>query len=336
MTQQQFKVRLTRSAKQFEAAGGVSLLDAARTAGLVLEHGCRTGRCGSCKVQVLDGHTQPCGSDLFLSAAERAQGWVLSCAVAAASDLSLDAADLGELAELPVLTLPARVAALERPAPDVLRLRLRLPPGSALRYLPGQYLQLIGPEGVRRSYSLAAPAAPGEPLELHVRRVPGGRMSEFLFEQAQPGQLLRLVGPYGSFVLREVAGRDLVFLATGTGIAPLKAMLAALMQRPAAQQPRSLELLWGGRTPPDLYWQPPEAPECPAWLRFTPVLSRAEADWRGARGHVQDVLLARRPELRGVAVYACGSPAMIDGARARLLAAGVRPADFHADAFVSA
>ncbi|WP_397534525.1 2Fe-2S iron-sulfur cluster-binding protein [Roseateles sp.] len=319
--------------KQFQAPAHVSLLDAARSAGLVLEHGCRTGRCGSCRVQVLRGQTRALLDDAVLSPEDHAAGWVLSCASAALSDLELDAEDLGAAAAITVKTLPARIAGLDRPAPDVLRLQLRLPPGSRFDYLPGQYLNVIGQGGVRRSYSLAAAPRADAPLELQIRAVEGGVLSRYWFEQARPNDLLRLEGPHGSFFLRDVAGRDVVFLATGTGIAPLKAMLESLSSLPAEQQPRSLQLLWGGRLPADLYWQPDAMP---AWFSYTPVLSRADAGWAGARGHVQEVLLQQRTDMQGVAVYACGSLAMIESARRQLLAAGLNARDFHSDAFVSA
>ncbi|HEY1090193.1 MAG TPA: 2Fe-2S iron-sulfur cluster-binding protein, partial [Burkholderiaceae bacterium] len=319
--------------KQFHAAAGVSLLDAARDAGLALEHGCRTGRCGSCRTQVLAGTTKPLGIDLYLDEAQRAAGWVLSCVAEAASDLQLDTEDLGELAGIAVKTLPARIKTLARPAPEVLQMTLRLPPNNGFCYLAGQYINLIAPGGARRSYSLAnAPTADGE-LELHIKRVDGGLMSTQLFEQAAAEQLLRFEGPRGSFFLRDVTGRDLVFLATGTGIAPIKAMLEALSQRPAEQQARSVHLLWGGRQPADLYWTPGSYSFA---LRYTPVLSRADASWIGARGHVQQVLLADAPNLAEAAVYACGSLAMVDDARAACIAAGLAPKQFHADAFVSA
>lgn len=317
--------------KQFSAPEGVNLLDAARTAGLVLEHSCRTGRCGSCKTRVLAGRCSPTLPDQFLSPTEQAEGFVLSCAVQADSPMSLDLEDLGALADIQIKTLPARIANLERPAPDVLSLALRLPPNSRFDYLAGQYINVIGPGGLRRSYSLAAAPRPNEPLQLHVREVEGGALSQYWFGAAKANDLLRFEGPHGSFFLREVAGLDLVLLATGTGIAPIKALLEELQNRPAEAQPRSVHLLWGGRQPADLYWQPDFE-----GLRYTPVLSRADAAWSGERGHVQDVLLRLQPDLSRAAVYACGSSAMIDTARGQLTAAGLPAKAFHSDAFVSA
>ena len=309
--------------RRFEAAPGSVLLDAAAAAGLTLEHSCRTGRCGSCRAHVDSGSTTVLRAETGLAAGDAQAGWILTCARGADSDLKLDIEDLGALAGIVVKTLPSRIDAIERLSNDIVKIRLRLPPTAALRWLPGQAIDVIGPGGERRSYSIAN--ATGPMLELLIRRVPGGLLSDYWFKQAQLGDLLRFEGPRGSFHLRNVAGLDLVMLATGTGIAPIKAILEELAARPQEAQPRSVRLLWGARKQVDLCW----APSLPG-LHYTPVLSRADASWHGARGHVQDVLLQSPPEWQRCAVYACGSPAMIATARS------VLPAKhFYSDAFVA-
>lgn len=323
-------VRLSND-KTFEAAPELSVLDAAHQAGLVLEHSCRSGRCRTCRAQVLSGDVIPLKPDLSLSDEEHRQGWILTCANAAATDLHLDASDLGMPADIVVKTLPCRIDRLERWAPDVVGVVLRLPPNTAWRYLPGQYVDVIWRD-VKRSYSIAnAPREDGK-LELHIRRVEGGAMSAYWFEQAKVNDLLRFEGPRGTFFLRETADLDLAFLATGTGIAPIKAMLTELAARPSAQQPRSARLFWGGRHRSDLYWQPLDlAPS----IDYTPLLSRADAQWNGAQGYVQHALLQRHPDWSRTAVYACGSASMIDSARVVLAEAGLPASRFFCDAFVS-
>jgi CDP-4-dehydro-6-deoxyglucose reductase len=317
--------------KTFAATAGLSILDAASAAGLVLAHGCRTGRCGSCRTQVLEGSTQALLAEEGLNAQEQGAGWVLSCARTATSDLRLGSEDLGALAGIVPRTLPCRIHSLQPLAPDVLKVVLRLPPQAQFRYLSGQYINVIARDGQRRSYSIANACDAGNAgglLELQIRRVDGGAMSRYWWGEARTNVLLRFEGPLGTFYLRECAGQDLIFLATGTGIAPILAMLAELAQRPAERQPRSLTLLWGGRTPQDLYL----VPQAPG-LDYVPVLSRT--DGPGARGHVQDVLLKTPRKLADSVVYACGSPSMIDDARTRLQLAGLPAGRFHADAFVS-
>ena len=324
------------SGRQFAAQDGETVLDAALRNGMTMEHSCRTGRCGSCKSQVRSGSTAARHAEFGLSADERAAGWILSCVSSAITDLALDVQDLGDVKLEPARTLPCRIQALERLAADVMRVTLRLPPNSGFACLPGQYIDVIGHGGLRRSYSVANAASnaasASQHIELHVRRVDGGAMSSYWFDQAKPSDLLRLNGPLGTFFLRDTAGLDLLLLATGTGIAPIKAMLEGLALAPVALLPRSVTLYWGGRTAPDLYW---DTATLPISHRFVPVLSRADAGWTGARGHVQQAVLADRPDLGRSAVYACGSDAMIQSARADLLAAGLAKNRFHSDAFVS-
>jgi CDP-4-dehydro-6-deoxyglucose reductase len=319
------------SGASFEAGPGVTILDAATAAGITLPYSCRTGRCGTCKCQVAAGATTALFAETGLESGDFDQGWILSCARTAQSDLVLEVEDLGGLSLPPARTLPCRISSIERPAHDVVRVRLRLPPASDFQFLPGQYIDVIGHGGVKRSYSLASADPTDQGLELHVRAVPGGAMSAHWFNQAKINDLLRLQGPRGTFFLRDVSERDLIFLATGTGIAPVKAMLEALVTLAPARGPASVTLLWGGRVPGDLYL---DIGGMPAIDRYIPVLSRADAAWEGARGHVQDVLLDERPDLGNASVYACGSDAMIHDARRALARAGLPERRFHSDAFV--
>lgn len=324
-------IRLS-SGVSFDCAEGTTLLEAAARSSVTLAYGCRTGRCASCKCKVLEGKSHALADEPGLSAQERAEGWILSCVRSAASDMTLEVEDLRQV-ELPrARILPCRIQTLEKPVPDVLRVTLRLPPSERFPFLPGQHVDVIGPAGVRRSYSLANADATTQRLELHVRAVPGGAMSDYWFNAARVNDLLRLDGPLGTFFLRHVAGLDLVFLATGTGIAPVKAMLEGLARSPAEQSPRSVAVYWGARARADLYWNV-EA-ESEPHVRYVPVLSRASDDWRGARGHVQHAWMARSPDLSSAMVYACGSDAMIQGARQLLLGAGLPRHRFISDAFV--
>lgn len=327
------QVAVLSNGKRFEAPATISVLDAAANAGLTLEHSCRIGRCGACKVRVLEGRVRPIQvPDLALTVGQRAEGFMLSCTNAADSDtLVLEAEDLGRLADMRVQTLPARIHAISRPREDVTTVMLRLPSGQALRYLPGQHIQLIGPGGVRRAYSLANAPRSDCMLELQIRRVQTGVLSAYWFGGAKVGDLLRLQGPRGSFFLRDVAGRDLVLLATGTGIAPLKAMIEELALRPAAEQPRLLTLYWGARRAEDFYY---DSAVIRAWhpaLRFVPVASR-----EGQGGHVQQSVLRNVTDWANVSVYACGSSTMIADARIALIESGLGEAHYFSDAFVSA
>jgi CDP-4-dehydro-6-deoxyglucose reductase len=190
----------------------------------------------------------------------------------------------------------------------------------------------VAKDALRRSYSIANAPAPGKQIELHIRHVPGGAMSDYWFDRAKVNDLLRLQGPLGTFFLRDVAGQDLVFLATGTGIAPVKAMLEALHVMEPERRPVSATVYWGGRSPVDFYWN---SVGLDVDHRFVRVLSRPHDGWAGARGHVQDALLSEGPDLRRSTVYACGSDLMVRDARRMLIDAGLPERRFHSDAFVS-
>jgi CDP-4-dehydro-6-deoxyglucose reductase len=322
---------VTTPTASFEANTNSSLLDAARAAAVQLQYSCKTGRCGSCRCKVVTGHTHALLPELGLTEQEKADGWILSCVRAADTDLHIEVAELGDLALPPQRTLPCKINTLQRLAPDVVGIQLRLPPSSAFEFLPGQYIDIIGKKGLRRSYSIANTCLPVNILELHVRAMQHGEMTQYWFDEAKPEDVLRLHGPLGTFVLRNSSDMQLFFLATGTGIAPVKAMLETLATLSSEQQPKSVTVLWGGRIQEDLYF---DVQALMPTARFIPVLSRADDIWQGARGHVQDVLLAMQPDFSNAAVYACGSDAMIHTAKTALLHAGLPAKQFYSDAFV--
>jgi CDP-4-dehydro-6-deoxyglucose reductase len=244
----------------------------------------------------------------------------------------LEVDDLGGI-DLPVpKTWPCRISEIKPLAPGVVRVLLRLPPTADFRFIPGQYIDVIGPNGIRRSYSLANANFSDKQLELHIRTVGGGAMSNYWFNHAKVNDLLRLNGPLGTFFLRDMSDLELIFLATGTGIAPVKAMLESLINIPTALMTTSVTVFWGGRKPQDFYF---DVSKIPVSHIFIPVLSRPAEGWEGAKGYVQDVLLNLKPDLTNAAVYACGSDAMIQSARTRLLDVGLPAKHFYSDAFVS-
>ena len=230
------------SGKSFSSESNETLLDAAARANVVLPYSCRTGRCSTCKSKVVDGVTTATKPELGLTAGEKADGWILSCVRTATTDVRLDADDLGDLSLPAQKTLPCRVAAIHKLGVDIVRVVLRMPPTAQFAFLPGQYVNMIGPGGVRRSYSIAGSDALAKTIELHIRAVDGGEMSHYWFDVAKEGDLLRLNGPLGTFFLHNIGKLDLVFLATGTGIAPVKAMLDSLALRPEADRPRSVSV----------------------------------------------------------------------------------------------
>lgn len=318
--------------RSFTADASTSLLDAARSAGIVLEYSCRTGRCGICKASVESGETALLRSeDEGLSADEVERSLILTCCRAAVGDVALDVEPLDRLADMTVRTMPARIVSIERLAPYIVRVVLRTPPASPLRFLPGQYVDVLA-EGVRRSYSLAnAPRADNQ-LELIVKSCPGGALSGYWFERARANDLVRIEGPFGTFFLRDASPTHLLFLATGTGIAPVKALLEELAEDPLRAARHRIDVYWGNRESESFCWDPVALG---LDIGFHHLLSGKDAAWGGRRGYVQDAVLAQQIDMADAAVYACGSSAMIAAARDAMLARGLPAKRFFSDAFVS-
>lgn len=316
----------------FTGASGSSLLDAATRAGVILPYSCKSGRCSACKCKVVSGQTRGLYPDSGLTEREKLEGWILSCVTSAESDLNIEVDDWSGVVLPSTKIVPCRVSHLKILAPDVIQVNLRLPPTADFNFLPGQYIDVIGVNGIRRSYSIANSSFQSKLLELHIRAVEGGIMSEYWFKQAKVNDLLRLNGPLGTFFLRDDPGADLVFIATGTGIAPVKAMLESLSFNLTEQSYRSVTVLWGGRVSTDLYF---DVARIAGKFKYVPVLSRADTSWSGARGYVQDELIGLFPDLGQAVVYACGSNSMIHGAKEILTKKGLSNKRFYSDAFVS-
>lgn len=331
-----FSVELDPDGKTFAASPDETILDAALRHGLNLPHSCRGGSCLSCKARVLEGTINYPHDRLppALDADEAAAGEALLCQAHAGSDVRIRVREVLPASEVRIRRLPCRVVAIEQPADDVRVLHLQLPKVEPFEYRAGQYLDVVLRDGRRRSFSIANPPDAGTPLELHVRHVPGGEFTQWVFESLKLKGLLRIEGPLGGFFLRESAGRPEIFVAGGTGFAPLKAML---LEARSSQRPEQIHLYWGVRHRADLYaadWVSELVSDWPQ-LSFVPVLSEPAPDdaWSGRVGWVHEAVLEDFPELSGYEVYASGPPPMIEAIQTRFGAAGLDARQLHFDSF---
>jgi CDP-4-dehydro-6-deoxyglucose reductase len=323
---------ILNTGRSFPADPSISILDAARNAGVSLEYSCRTGRCGICKAQALSGTTAILRQeDESLDTADAARGMILTCCRAAVDDVMLDVEPLDRLEGIEIRTMPARIVSIERLAPDIISIVLKTPPAMPLRFLPGQYVDVLT-DGVRRSYSLAnAPREDGL-LELLVKRYPGGHLSAYWFERAKPNDLIRLEGPFGTFFLRDDLATNILFLATGTGIAPVKAILEELAATPERASRRRIHVFWGNREAESFCWDPVTLG---IDIGFHHLLSGVNGNWDGRRGYVQEAAISDGFDPAETVVYACGSNAMIGSARTVFTSLGLPARRFFSDAFVS-
>jgi CDP-4-dehydro-6-deoxyglucose reductase len=323
--------------RQFNVARDGTILAAAIEQGIGLPYGCKDGACGSCKSRLLEGRViHGAHQSKALSADEEAAGYVLTCCAIPQTDCTLEARSVPAEGVHPVLKMPVRVSSLTKAAPDVLIVKLQLPATQNFQYHAGQYLEFILRDGARRSYSMAnAPGSTPE-AELHIRHMPGGKFTDHAFTALKERDILRAEGPFGSFFLRD-GEQPMVLLASGTGFAPIKALIEQL-ERQGSQ--RAATLYWGGRRPHDLYmndWAAAAAARLP-WFRYVPVVSDAAEDdaWTGRTGFVHRAVLEDFTDLKGHQVYACGAPIVVECARRDFaLEAGLPDDQFFADAFTT-
>lgn len=334
-------VTVQPSGRQFNAMDQETLLAAGIRQGIGLPYGCKDGACGSCKCRLIEG-TVVHGphQSKALSADEEAAGFILTCCGVPQGDVVIESRQVTEVGAFPIKKMPARVSSLERASHDVIVMKLQLPASDTFQYRAGQYVEFILRDGDRRSYSMAnAPHTQAEApvLELHLRHMPGGKFTDHVFTNMKEKEILRIEGPFGSFFLREESERPMVLLASGTGFAPIKAIIEHMrfkgIQRPAT-------LYWGGRRPADLYqqaWIEAQLAALPN-LRYVPVVSDAlpEDSWTGRTGFVHRAVLEDQPDLSGFEVYACGAPIVVESARRDYVAAGLAEELFYADSFTSA
>ena len=337
------QITVRPSGREFQSEPGETLLAAGIRQGIGLPYGCKDGACGSCKCKKLSGSvTHGPHQEKALSAQEEADGYVLTCCGTAQSDVVLESRQVTHAGAFPIKKMPARVAALEKLSPDVMRIKLQLPANDIIQYHAGQYVEFILRDGARRSYSMAnAPHTlieSGAPMvDLHVRHMPGGKFTDHVFSALKEKEILRIEGPFGSFFLREESDKPIILLASGTGFAPVKALLEHLQHK---QIQRPVTLYWGGRRPRDLYfadWLQQRLAEMPQ-LTYVPVISNALAEdgWSGRTGLVHQAVLDDFADLSGHQVYACGAPIVVDAARAAYIGQRSLPAEeFFADAFTS-
>ena len=331
-------VTLRPSGHQFSVDAGESILTAALRHGFVLPYGCRNGACGSCKGRVLEG-TVDYGvyQKKALSDAEKAAGKALFCQAKPLGDVVIEARTVGTAKDIPVKTLPCRVQKLERLADDVMVLYLKLPANERLQFLPGQYLEFLLRDGSRRSFSMANAPHDDELVQLHVRHVQGGQFTDHVFGKMKERDILRFEGPHGTFFLREDSDKPIVFVASGTGFAPIKSILETAFAKGIE---RPMVLYWGGRRPQDLYMHALAERWAAAHgnLRYVPVISDAlpEDEWHGRSGFVHRAVMEDFPDLSGYQVYACGVPVMVDAARKDFTEQCQLPEDeFYADSFTT-
>jgi len=319
------KVAVCPSKVTYVTKHSETLLDAALAANIPLGHSCKNGDCGICSAVLLKGLVKDEAGELISS------GEFLTCQCKPETDIEIEAEYYPELADIQNKTIPVKVDSF-KVLEDVLQIHFRVPPTQKMKYLAGQYINLSY-KGVVRAYSIANACGESGEIELHVKKVPNGKMSDLLFNGMRQGMLMHMNGPCGTFFVRD-SSAPIIIMVTGTGFAPAKAIIEALIQQ---QDTRKIFLFWGARYQRGFYNSQPQE-----WARqlknftYIPVLSRPGEGWVGKAGYVQSAVLDAVENLARYQVYACGSPQMIDRAKTLLVEKGLDEKNFYSDAFTAA
>lgn len=324
---------------QFEARPSQTILEASIAAGVNLPYGCRSGSCGNCKGDIISGeidYGEYAAS--ALTDTEKAAGKALFCCAHPLTDVVIECREIASDV-IPPRILPTRVERKVQLSHDVMALFLKLPSSEHLQFKAGQYIEFLLKDGKRRAFSIANAPHVDNLLELHLRLIPGGQFTEYVFNEMPEKAILRIEAPFGSFFLREESTKPIIMVAGGTGFAPIKGIIEHMLHHNIQ---RDVILYWGALTKQDLYM--PALPE--AWaaenpnIKFIPVLSDAkpEDQWQGRTGYVHQAVLDdfAATGLADFEVYCCGAPAMVEVAHASFIEAGLAEDAFLSDAFTYA
>jgi len=332
-----YQITIQPSGHRYPGDGQETILEAALKHGYTLPYSCRDGVCGVCKGKIVEGRVDY-GNYLgsTLSEAEKAAGMALFCCATPLSDLVIECREVTVASDIQIKTLPCRVQKMDRVAEDVMVLQLKLPSNERLQFLPGQYISILLKDQKPRSFSLANAPHDDEFIELHIRHIEGGVFSSRVFNEMKERDILRFRGPLGTFFLREDSDKPVVLVASGTGFAPIKAIIEHALH---VGLRRAMHLYWGARKLSGLYMLDMARQWEVSGVKFNPVLSEPlPADnWQGRTGLVHQAVMEDFGDLSEFEVYACGAPAMIEAARNEFISMRKLPeGSFFSDMFTFA
>lgn len=328
------RVKIETSGHEFSIKDDESVLDAAIRQGVHLPYGCRNGKCGKCMGKVVQGEVQYAEEPGALSSTDKALGMALFCQAHAKTDLVIESRENETAKDIPVVKLPCRLETLEKLNHDVMYLKLKLPEAERMEFLAGQYIDFLLKDGKHRSFSIANAPHNDEHIELHIRHISEGKFTTDVFANMKAKEMFRIEGPHGNFYIREKSKKPIIFMAGGTGFAPLKGMVEHALN---IGLERPIHIFWGARAAEDLYMDEvaQKFTKLNPLIRYTPVLSDPKEDdnWAGRTGWVHEAILQDYPDLSAHEVYAAGPPAMVYAAEDAFKAAGLAKENYISDAF---
>lgn len=351
---EKYSITLNKDGSQFESYNDETILQAAIRQGIKLPYACTEGYCFGCLQEIVTGETeyrqplQDVGDLLkyqaMLCKAHAQSDVVLNCGQMPDLIMATDVAEPIPATMLKVFDkvsgierqqlprFPVRVDAIHSLADEIIQLNLKLPDWVTFKFIPGQYLDVILDNGERRSFSIGNGVNQSDEIILYIKRVENGFFTNYIFEHLTVGTIWEIEAPLGNFILDDDSSRPILMLATSTGIAPLYSMLTSLNWSTFS---RKTVLYWGARYAERLFLNDELAQLAKQHdlFDFVPVLSRANDDWQGARGYVQEAAVSSIDNLKDYDIYISGNPEMVDAALKACQNAGANSARIYLDYF---
>ena len=308
---------------------GANLLEALRVNDVPISYSCMSGRCGTCRCKVISGQLLETGRVEKITNPSEG-GYVLACTSVLTENCAIEIPEPDEIVTHPAKIIKATVIAIEDATHDIKIIRLK--PGKPLSFSPGQYATVQFTPDHSRPYNMASVCA-DEELEFHVRYVPDGRVSGYVFNQLKVGDTIRISGPLGTAYLRTRHAGPMLCVAGGTGLAPilsiLRSAITAGMQNP-------IHLYFGVRSPHDIYGlEQLKALQAahPKLIMDVVVTTNHGAGKKQRTGLVTDAIAQDLPNLDGWRAYVCGATPMVEATAALLKQRGIKEQHVYADAF---
>ena len=314
--------------RRLSVTSGSNLLEVLRANDMPISYSCMSGRCGTCRCKVLSGRMLNGGPEAGRAHAGE-DDHVLACQTILTDDCTIELPDVDEVVVHPARILKATLVSTELVTHDIRRIRLKL--AKPLAFSPGQYASMqLTPEHIR-PYSMAG--LPGDDeMEFHIRRVPDGRVTDYIFEKLEVGAGIRLSGPLGTAYLRTKHEGPMLCVGGGTGLAPVLSIVRGALE---SGMKNPIHLYFGVRSAEDIYDEKrlrdleSQFPN----LKVSVVVATGSAGKGVRTGLVTDAIENDIPSLKGWRAYLCGAPAMVEALNILASRMGIEPGRIHADAF---
>lgn len=321
------QVKLLPSNREFFLEGNDTVLEAALRAGAPIGYGCSSGNCGQCRAKVVSGkvkYVRP--HDYVFTEAEKNQNFALLCSCTAVTDLVVEAVVAQGPADIPFQQITAKVKAMDYSGDDVMVLQLLAPRSSRMRFMAGQSA-VIRTGSFSAELPIASCPCEERLLQFHVRRMPGNHFSDYVFNRLKVGDAVEVEGPKGEFVLDDDSARSLVFIAWGSGFAPIKGLIEHALSLDAAE---NIHLYWAAKTAGDIYLPN----QCRAWedaldnFRYTPLVAggahgTSGVHWDKWLRELLQPVRQEHPDMKDLDFYVAGPEALAEATRSLLLEWGV-------------